>query len=496
MNAENLVQRLRNDRAWPLFGTISTRAIEVHAQGNLPSNTLMQRAGLATAQLAMALTPHAQTIWIACGPGNNGGDGLEAAMHLKRWGKRAVVTWLGTPELTPPDAQQAWQRACASGVVVENAPPAQFDLAIDALLGMGCQRKPDGSIAQWLTLMHASESPILSVDVPSGLMSETGQWFKPNTPTFNNAQRHTLSLLTLKPGLFTADGRDAAGEVWFCNLGIESMQKPDAWLQAGTATSTPRPQNSHKGSYGDVMVIGGAPGMTGAAVLASTAALHGGAGRVLTAFLDDADHSAVAAQHPALMVRQVKDLAFEHATIVCGCGGGDAVRTELPRVLSTAARLVLDADALNAIARDPSLLKLLKNRAAKNLPTVLTPHPLEAARMLGCTAAEVQMDRLEAAEKLAQHTQSVVVLKGSGSIIAQSGETSVINPTGSALLATAGTGDVLAGLIGAKLAQGQNQGQKAFSASCEAVRTHGFVADTWGTKGPTFDAALLAASVR
>jgi hydroxyethylthiazole kinase-like uncharacterized protein yjeF len=158
--------------------------------------------------------------------------------------------------------------------------------------------------------------------------------------------------------------------------------------------------------------------------------------------------------------------------------------------------LVLDADALNAIARDPSLQTLLKNRAAKNLSTVLTPHPLEAARMLGWTAAEIQINRLEAAEKLAQQTQSVVVLKGSGSIISQSGEISVINPTGNALLATAGTGDVLAGLIGAKLAQGQNQGQTAFSATCEAVRTHGSIADAWDTQGPTFDAALLAASVR
>jgi hydroxyethylthiazole kinase-like uncharacterized protein yjeF len=456
----------------------------------------MQRAGLATAQLAMALTPHAQTIWIACGPGNNGGDGLEAAIHLKQWGKHPVVTWIGKPDSTPPDARQAWQRACAAGVVFENAPPAQFDLAIDALLGMGCQRKPEGSIAQWLTLMHASESPVLCVDVPSGLTSDTGQWLKPNTPFPNNAQRHTLSLLTLKPGLFTADGRDAAGEVWFCNLGIESTQKPDAWLQAGTATPKPRQQNSHKGTYGDVMVIGGARGMTGAAVLASTAALHGGAGRVLIGFLDDADHSALSGQHPALMVRPVAELDFKHATIVCGCGGGDAVRTELPRVLSTAARLVLDADALNAIARDLSLQTLLKNRAAKNLSTVLTPHPLEAARMLGCTAAEIQINRLEAAEKLAQQTQSVVVLKGSGSIISQSGEISVINPTGNALLATAGTGDVLAGLIGAKLAQGQNQGQTAFSATCEAVRTHGSIADAWDTQGPTFDAALLAASVR
>jgi hydroxyethylthiazole kinase-like uncharacterized protein yjeF len=492
MNHTPLVQRLHPAQAWPLFNTRETRGIEHQAQGALPSHTLMQRAGLATAQLALALAPHAKTIWIACGPGNNGGDGLEAAIHLKQWGKHPIVTWLGTPESTPPDARQAWQRATTAGITFETKPPTQFDLAIDALLGIGCQRAPEGDMAQWLCAMHAGESPILCIDVPSGLMSDTGQWLKPNAPISRTAQRHTLSLLTLKPGLFTADGRDAAGEVWFSDLGIESTRQPTAWLQARTATPTPRSHSSHKGSYGDVMVIGGAHGMTGAAVLASTAALHGGAGRVWVGFLDDADHNAVSAQHPALMVRKAADLDFKHATVVCGCGGGNAVHAVLPRALSTAARLVLDADALNAIAQDSSLQKLLKNRGAKSLPTVLTPHPLEAARMLGRTTAEVQMNRLKAAETLAQHTQSVVVLKGSGSVMAQTGRTSVINPTGNALLATAGTGDVLAGLIGAKLAQGH----EAFLASCEAVRTHGWVADSWDTKRPTFDAALLAASVR
>lgn len=492
MNSLSLVQRIHLRQAWPLFDTHATRTIERQAQDQLPSYTLMQRAGLATAQLAVALAPHAQTIWIACGPGNNGGDGLEAAVHLKQWGKHPIVTWLGVPELTPADALQAWQRACACGVSFQAAPPAQFDLAIDALLGIGCQRTPEAKIAEWLTLLNSSKAPVLCIDVPSGLMSDSGQWLKPNGPIDCSSQRHTLSLLTLKPGLFTADGRDAAGEVWLCNLGVESAHQPTAWLQAGTAMTQQRQQNSHKGTYGDVMVIGGAPGMTGAAVLAGSAALHGGAGRVLIGFLDDAEHGAIAAQYPALMVRQVADLDFKDATVVCGCGGGSAVRTELPRVLSNATRLVLDADALNAIAVDPSLQELLKNRARKGLPTVLTPHPLEAARLLGCSVAQVQKDRLAAAEELAQQSQSVVVLKGSGSIMSQTGRTSVINPTGNARLATAGTGDVLAGLIGAKLAYGND----AFLDTCEAVCTHGSIADSWPEKRPTFDAALLAASVR
>jgi hydroxyethylthiazole kinase-like uncharacterized protein yjeF len=240
------------------------------------------------------------------------------------------------------------------------------------------------------------------------------------------------------------------------------------------------------------MVVGGAPGMSGAAVLASLAALHGGAGRVFLALLDTGSHSAVGATHPSLMVRHVESLDFQSATVVCGCGGADAVRAALPRVISTAARLVLDADALNAIAQDMSLQRLLKQRSARGQATVLTPHPLEAARLLSCTTAEVQNDRLQAAQQLAEKTQSVVVLKGSGSIVAHPAQVPTINPTGNALLATAGAGDVLAGLIGAKMAQGVFP----FEAACRAVREHGSVADRWPNTGPALDAEWLAASLR
>jgi hydroxyethylthiazole kinase-like uncharacterized protein yjeF len=453
----------------------------------------MQRAGHAAAQLALAIQPHARHIWIACGPGNNGGDGLEAAVHLHQWGKRVTVTWLGQHTTLPADAQQSHQRAIDAGVHFQNDPPADFDLAIDALLGIGCQRAPEGVMANCLEAIHQAAAPILSLDVPSGLMADTGQWLRmdKNKPT---SARHTLSLLTLKPGLFTADGRDATGEVWFDHLGIEAVPSiaPTAWLQATHAQSHARAHSSHKGSYGDVMVVGGAPGMSGAAVLASLAALHGGAGRVFLALLDTGSHSAVGATHPSLMVRHVESLDFQSATVVCGCGGADAVRAALPRVISTAARLVLDADALNAIAQDMSLQRLLKQRSARGQATVLTPHPLEAARLLSCTTAEVQNDRLQAAQQLAEKTQSVVVLKGSGSIVAHPAQVPTINPTGNALLATAGTGDVLAGLIGAKMAQGMF----SFEAACCAVREHGSVADTWSSAGPALDSALLAASLR
>ena len=181
------------------------------------------------------------------------------------------------------------------------------------------------------------------------------------------------------------------------------------------------------------------------------------------------------ATHPALMVRSVDALNDQQATVVCGCGGGQAVRHALPRMLSTAARLVLDADALNAIAQDSQLMHLLQQRTKRQLATVLTPHPLEAARLLQCSTEEVQAHRLNKARQLADATGCVVVLKGSGTVVAHPAHTPVINHSGNAKLATAGTGDVLAGWIGALLHTSTN----GFEAACRAVSLHGAIADHW-----------------
>jgi hydroxyethylthiazole kinase-like uncharacterized protein yjeF len=480
-----------------MHSVAQTQALELQAQAALPGNTLMQRAGLATAQLAMAIAPHARIVWIACGPGNNGGDGLEAAVHLQAWGKRPIVTWLGNETKAPTDACQAWHRAKAAGVTFAEQPPQQFDLAIDALLGIGTQRAPAGLMAQWLSAIHASKKPVLCVDIPTGLLADTGEFLSTTTqphraPAHTRAHHHTLSLLTLKPGLFTADGQDAAGQVWFNDLGVAPSTTPAAWLQQHAAAQTDRPHNSHKGSFGDVSVLGGAHGMSGAAMLAGLAALHGGAGRVLLGLMDEAARHAVTAAHPALMVRKPVELDLKTSTVVCGCGGGDGMHALLHNVLSSSQKLVLDADALNAIARDTSLQTLLKKRSTRQKPTLLTPHPLEAARLLNCTVKDVQQNRLHAAQQLADTFQCVVVLKGSGSLIASPHHTAVINGSGNALLATAGTGDVLAGLMGAYIARHED----VFEAACQAVFAHGHVADAWPSAGPALDAASLAASVR
>lgn len=473
------MQRVTPGRSQPLFDVAATRAIERAAAASLPAHALMQRAGLAVARLALALRPHGRTYWFACGPGNNGGDGMEAAMHLRQWGKQPVVTWSGDERKAPADALASLRRARDAGVAFDARPPPEWDLAVDAILGLGSARPLEGPLAEWAGAMNRGRAPVLAVDLPSGLEAATGAGDETVRAT------HTLSLLTLKPGLFTGSGRDAAGQVWLDDLGVDASQHtPTAWLRGRPVTS-PRMHASHKGSYGDVAVVGGAPGMAGAALLAATAALHCGAGRVFVAFLDIAA-PALDPQQPDLMIRRWDSLDLAAMAVACGCGGGDAVRAALPKVLSSAKTLVLDADALNAIASDTQLQDLLRARCRRERPTVLTPHPLEAARLLGSSTAQVQRDRLTAARELVQRFGCAVVLKGSGSIIAGPGVIPTINPTGNGRLATAGTGDVLAGMIAARLGAGAS----ALEAAADAVYAHGLAADLWPSARPLTAAAL------
>ena len=473
-----------------LHSVEATRRMENVAQAALPAHMLMQRAGLAVAQLALAIAPHARRIWIACGPGNNGGDGLEAAMHLQQWGKAPVVTWLGDPNHAPADSIRSWQRAVAAGVTFAQIPPDRVDLCIDALLGIGTNiRTPEGHMAEWITHMNTSNAPVLAVDLPSGLHADTGV-----VAPLSVRASHTLSLLTLKPGLFTAHGRDVAGIVWLDELTNDSnppVSQPDtaptAWLGGSPAPAT-RLHASHKGSFGDVAIVGGASGMTGAALLTASAALHAGAGRVFVGVLAD-DAPTVDMSQPELMFRQVESLDFSTMTVVCGCGGGEAVQCHLSRILSTTTPVVLDADAINSIAKNEPLQVLLRGRVQHAAATVLTPHPLEAARLLGTSVTQVQHNRLGAAQQLAARFACTVVLKGSGTVIAAPGQTPVINPTGNGKLATAGTGDVLAGMIGAYLASGIN----AFESACQATYHHGETADQWSIRRPLVAGSLARA---
>lgn len=518
------LRQISSFRREALYGGVATREIELQAAAALPHHTLMARAGLAVARLAQALQPHVGCIWVACGPGNNGGDGLVAATHLHRWAQacggsaRVVVTHLCHDEARlPPDARHALEAARHAGVAFGETPPDDFDLAIDALLGIGSTRPFEGAMARCLSAVRHTDQPVLCVDLPSGLHADTGAL----TPLDGAAthppggQRCTLSLLTLKPGLFTGMGRDAAGSIWFDDLGITpSADVPvTAWLEGlapGNTQASARPHASHKGSFGDVAVIGGqgiamyGVGMTGAAVLAARAALHAGAGRVFVGLLEDVEAQD---KHwdpvcPELMFRRA-DLLLDRAllraaSVVCGCGGGAAVAAFLPRVLSGAATLVLDADALNAIATDAALQTLLDHRRGRGWTTVLTPHPLEAARLLGSNTTSVMADRVCAAQGIAERFGVLCVLKGSGTVLAAPGEVPRLNPTGNAALATAGTGDVLAGMIASALARPGGSPKQVMARVAGAVFQHGWLADHWHNDGGSFglSASRLAARVR
>ena len=459
---------------WPLHDAAASRAAEQCATAGALPSALMATAGLAVARLALAIAPHATRVRVWAGPGNNGGDGLVAARHLHQAGKSVQVCLIGDAGRLPADAAQALRDALAAGVALQqNAyDMAAADLAIDALLGLGTRRAPQGALADAINALNDGAAPVLAVDIPSGLHPDTG------TVIGAAAVRATatLALLSLKPGCFTHQGRDHAGAVWFSDLGVKAAQ-PTAWL-SGAPASHPRPHAAHKGSHGDVLVIGGAPGMTGAAWLAASAALAAGAGRVYTSLLDEGVGQVV--RHRLELMSQTQAWLqappqLSARTVVCGCGGGDAVRTALPPLLSHAGRLVLDADALNAISADPALLQLLQRRATRGLATLVTPHPLEAARLLGVPTPDVQQDRLAATSILAQRLGATVLLKGSGSIIAAPGAVPVINSTGNAALATAGTGDVLAGWAGGLWAQ--RPGSSAHDIATAAAWLHGRAAD-------------------
>ena len=493
---------LPSQQSWPLFDTASSRLIEQAALAAAPPQALMACAGLAVARLALAVAPQARRVWVAAGPGNNGGDGLVAARHLHAAGLQVRLSLTGDATRLPADAAHALVAAQQAGVVINAGLDTRpdhsawhADLAIDALLGLGSSRAPTGAIAAAVGQLNQLKRPVLAVDLPTGLCADTGRRLGETAVQAS----HTLALLTLKPGLFTAHGREHAGRIWLDTLGINPATVPPSAQLIGPETLRRllpgRSHGQHKGIFGDVLVLAGASGMGGAALLAARAALTAGAGRVYLCRLDGV--LAPDGQRPELMPRSLAaalDVALlGRATVVCGCGGGSAVAAVLPSVLVHAARLVLDADALNHIAADISLQHLLRARAAGQLPTVLTPHPLEAARLLGLGTAAVQADRLGHAQALAERLQAVVVLKGSGTVITAPGQLPAINPTGNARLGTAGSGDVLAGWLGGLWSQAG--AAPAVDAACASVWLHGRAAEAGDRRLPLRAADLADAMV-
>lgn len=426
--------------------------------------SLMERAGRASADFALRLTAHddARPILIACGPGNNGGDGFVLARLLREAGRQVVVVFHGDVARLSEDARAAysawWQAGGREVATLPTMPAEGWALAVDALFGIGLTRDIAEPWANWIARMNALPCPRLALDIPSGLFADTGV---AGATTFRAT--HTLTFLTHKPGCHTADGPDYCGQLQLATLDVDAP----ALLPAGAhlicrgrlASALPaRRANSHKGNYGTVAVLGGAHGMLGALWLAARAALLLGSGRVLAAPLD-ASAPAIDPLYPEIMTRAPDTLPDIASVLAIGPGLGQSEEAVnlLTRLLSLEQPLplVLDADALNLIAADASLVLCLAARGAIHRGhCLITPHPAEAARLLECDTAAVQRDRIGAARKLAQKFRAYVLLKGCGSILAHPDGRWQINTSGNAALATAGSGDVLTGMIAALLAQG------------------------------------------
>ncbi len=476
-----------------LLRVSAVRALEDALRARDPEANLMERAGAAVARVALRMAAErAQPILFVVGPGNNGGDALVAARVLHERGIGVRVALLDDPARLRGDAADAWARwqRCGEPVVdpddaADAAIGAAIDhasLVVDGLFGIGFARAPTGRARAWIERINASGRPVLAIDVPSGVDADTG-----HVADIAIVADRTITFVANKPGLATGDALDHVGDVVVDPLGADDATIDGLGLdvaQLGTingpssfdALRRPRRRNSHKGSYGSVAVVGGDHGMVGAALMASRMALHAGAGRVYVKLIAD-DAPGYDVVQPELMLRDTLDGVDATAVAIGpGLGHGDEAMRLLARWIVDAPALCVDADGLNAIAKRADLGDLLR---ARTVPAVLTPHPLEAARLLGCDAKDVQRDRLAAAAKLASRFASVVVLKGAGTIVCEPGGAWVVNATGNPALATGGTGDVLTGLVAGLLAQHLPPADAARA----AVWLHGHAADTLVASG-------------
>ena len=456
-----------------LYMAADIRAGELQWLSTHPHDALMEKAGMAAADLAgMLASESGAPILVLAGPGNNGGDGLVAARHLSAQGFRVTVVSHVDPSRLPPDAARAWRawRECGGAILADIPPSQRFGLVIDGLFGIGLQRELAGEEARWIAQANNLDCPKLALDVPSGLDSDSGR-------IRGCALRadHTLTFLGLKPGLLTGDGPDHTGELHLDTLGVEASMLPTTPGIALTQPERrhrlpPRARNSHKGQFGHIGIIGGSRGMVGAGLIAGRAALQQGAGMVSLGILDE--RIAVDFGEPRLMFAEPEKLVNAGLNMLAiGPGLGQSTRTHalLEAALAASCPLVLDADALNQLAGDPELAKRV---ASRSHPTILTPHPGEAARLLGVSNADIQANRIEAAQRLSTQTHAHVALKGCGTVIAHPDGRYAINTSGGPWLAQAGSGDRLTGMVAALLGQGMD----ARNALEAAVWLHGAAA--------------------
>jgi NAD(P)H-hydrate epimerase len=456
------------------------RAVEEHG---MPSILLMERAGLASAQAILARHPGRRAALVAVGPGNNGGDGMVVARHLAEAGWSVTVAAPEGREPEAPDAavMTAIARSLGLGVGPLRHDPVDRDgtVVVDALLGTGATGAPRGPIGAAVAWLAALDAPIVSLDVPSGVEADTGR-----VP--GDAVRAVLTLTYGGDmvGLRVEPGRGHAGEVVIVDIGIPTAVRlePVGWLAGPGAVAAVPPKDAIGDKYraGAVLVVAGAPGLTGAGCLCARAALRAGAGLVVAAAPAEVQ-PIMAAQLLEVMCAPVSDegghlapSSVEPVLAQARRAGAAALGPGVGREEATTAAVhallerlelpvVLDADGLWHLGDDPGRL------TGRSAPTVLTPHAGEAARLLGVPRPEVEAGRLDAARELAARSGAVAVLKGAGTIVAAPDGRLVVNGTGSPALSTAGTGDVLTGTVAAFLAKGM----EPFAAAAAAVAAHG-----------------------
>ena len=461
----------------PIYRVEEIRAIEARAG----AQGLMERAGVAAAGRARELLAGRRSrVLVLAGPGNNGGDAMVVARHLRSWFFDVVVC-TGDGARPPGDVAAAW-RALGGSTVADWTTDRDFGLIVDGLFGIGLARAIEEPYARWIALANDSGIPILALDVPSGLDADTGV----ATSAAIRASA-TATFIALKPGLLTLDGPDHCGAISVHGLDLDSSalmpasgRRNDwaAWRADLPQALRRKRRNVHKGTFGTLGLVGGSDGMTGALLLAARAALHLGAGKVLVGF-STPNPPAVDPLHPELMLRDAADVIgrpLDALVIGPGLGTGERARELLAAALRLAVPLVIDADALTLVAADAALAASVAGRSAS---TALTPHPAEAARLATTTSDEIQRDRLQAALTLARRTNAAVVLKGTGSVLTFADGRWAINTSGNPGLASGGTGDVLSGMLGALLAQGI----EIDTALPLAVAVHGAAADALVAQG-------------
>lgn len=467
-----------------------------------PGIALMENAGMRVTEAIMSIDPLPRRVVILVGPGNNGGDGLVVARHLDRlgfqlsvWSTAPKESYSGDPGINLNFLEKKGlyvkhiQDHVQLGMVEEDIHRA--DLVVDALLGTGIGRPVEGMIASLIGVLNSSWIPVLSVDIPSGIDADTGE-------VRGNAVRAwwTITFAYPKRGLMLYPGADHAGWVSVAEIDIP----PEALPPEGLEVITPariyrllpdRPGNAHKGTFGKIMIVAGSPGMTGAAALAGEAALRGGGGLVYVAtsqrlrqILEAKTLEVITMDLPETGKGEISDdaanIILQKAANchVLAVGPGMTPGEETYRLLEELipdcpVPMILDAGALGALAQGPEIL--LKARA----PVIITPHPGEMSRLTGLQLAEVERDRFALPAKIARSWKTVVVMKGAPTVISLPNGLSYVNPTGGPALATAGTGDVLTGLIAGLVGQGLPVEEAAL---CGAF-IHGVAGDLAASEG-------------